>query len=102
MWLASVEMRFDVAGPFGVATFCDAGDVSPTPFPQKDAFRFTHLHLSCGAGLRYDTPVGPIRLDVGYRVPGLQVIGPTDPTEGTQPLFLGQPLALSFGIGEAF
>ena len=110
LWQASLEVRFDVAGPFGVATFCDAGDVSSTPFPQKDAFRFTHLHLSCGVGMRYDTPVGPIRLDIGYRVQPLQVLGyanetaaqAADKTETVQPLFLNQPLALSFGIGEAF
>lgn len=106
LWEASVEMRFDVSGPFGTAVFCDAGDVSA----QEVDVRLDHLHLSCGAGARYDTPVGPLRLDVGYRVQPLQVLGypneeaaaAHDPTEGTQPLLLGVPLAVSFGIGEAF
>jgi len=105
-WEASLEMRFDVSGPFGTAVFCDAGDVSA----QQVDLRFDHLHLSCGAGARYDTPVGPLRLDLGYRIQPLQVLGypnetaaaAHDPTEGTQPLFLGIPLAVSFGIGEAF
>lgn len=105
-WEASLEMRFDVSGPFGTAVFCDAGDVSAQPVD----LRFDHLHLSCGAGARYDTPVGPLRLDIGYRIQPLQVLGYAnetaaaahDPTEGTQPLFLGIPLAVSFGIGEAF
>ena len=35
----------------------------------------TAPHLSCGGGARYDTPVGPIRLDIGYRIPGLQYPG---------------------------
>jgi outer membrane translocation and assembly module TamA len=112
MWQASLEARFDIVGPFGAAVFCDAGDVSAKPYDV----RFKYLHLSCGAGARYDTPVGPIRLDVGYRIPFLQVLGyanendifygtpghPGDPTQGLQPTFLGQPLALSFGIGESF
>jgi len=105
-WEASMEFRFDVSGPFGTAVFCDAGDVSA----QQVDLRFDHLHLACGAGARYDTPVGPLRLDVGYRIQPLQVLGYAnetvaaahDPTEGTQPLFLGIPLAVSFGIGEAF
>jgi hypothetical protein len=69
--------------------------------------------------------VGPIRLDVGYRLPGLQVPKPTlagstnsFSTTATQvvpgtPLYdelieaspttiLGLPIAVSFGIGEAF
>ena len=107
MWEASIELRFDVVGPFGTAVFCDAGDVSAHPYDV----RFTHLHLSCGVGARYGTPVGPIRLDVGYRIPFLQVLGypnetainAADPTEGKQPLMFNTvPLALSFGIGEAF
>jgi outer membrane protein assembly factor BamA len=106
LWEASLETRFDVSGPLGVAIFCDAGDVSA----QQTDVRLTHLHLSCGAGARYDTPVGPIRLDVGYRVPFLQVLGfaneadvaAHDPSEGTQPAIFGVPMAISFGIGEAF
>lgn len=106
LWEASTEVRFDVAGPLGAAVFCDAGDVSA----EETDFRFTHLHLSCGFGGRYDTPVGPIRLDIGYRIPFLQVLGYAneadvaahDPTEGTQPQIFGVPLAISFGIGEAF
>jgi len=45
--------------------------------------------------------VGPIRLDAGYRVPGLQA--PADATdEGIPTTTFGLPIALSFGIGEAF
>ena len=98
-------MRFEVTGPLGVAVFCDMGDVSPN---QHD-LRWDHLHLSCGSGVRYDTPVGPIRLDVGVRIPGMQVLGMTDaqvaanPIEGAPPgLFNNWPMALSFGIGETY
>ncbi|HTB79089.1 MAG TPA: BamA/TamA family outer membrane protein [Polyangiaceae bacterium] len=106
LWEASVEVRFDIGGPFGVAVFCDTGDVSPNRFD----LRFGYLHMSCGAGARYDTPVGPIRLDVGYRIQPLQVIGfrnetavfEANPTYGNQPTILGIPIAVAFGIGEAF
>lgn len=106
LWEASVEVRFDVSGPFGAAVFCDSGDVAARPVD----IRLDHLHLSCGTGVRYDTPVGPVRLDVGYRIDPLQVVGyatpedanRADPTEGVQPRFFGVPIAVSFGIGEAF
>jgi outer membrane protein assembly factor BamA len=107
LWEASAEVRFDITGPLGAAVFCDAGAVSANYFQ----FLFSHLHLSCGAGARYDTPVGPIRLDVGYRIPPLQILGFANedaarqafPTEGTQPqVFNINNIAISFGIGEAF
>jgi outer membrane translocation and assembly module TamA len=112
LWEASIETRFQVSGPFSTAFFCDAGDVSQ----YQTNLRFDHLHLSCGVGVRYDTPVGPIRLDVGYRIQPLQVIGyPSetaaatpppdgtgDATNGLPAQFLGVPLAISFGIGEAY
>jgi outer membrane protein insertion porin family/translocation and assembly module TamA len=98
-WETSLELRFPLGGPVGGATFCDASDVSP----KKANIRLSHPHLSCGFGLRYGTPVGPVRLDVGYRIPGMQVIGGFDPrVEGVQPTVFGLPIAVAFGIGEAF
>ncbi|HEY3818708.1 MAG TPA: BamA/TamA family outer membrane protein [Polyangiaceae bacterium] len=99
LWEASAEVRFDLSGPLGVATFCDAGDVAP----KQAEIRLNHIHLSCGAGGRYDTPVGAIRLDVAYRI--VDVIHETAEDaaeEGTQPKIFYVPLAISFGIGEAF
>lgn len=106
LWELSSELRFRVAGPFATSLFCDAGDVSA----QQVDLRFKYLHLSCGGGARYDTPVGPIRLDIGYRIQPLQVIGfhneravwEQHPEEGLPPQILGAPLAISVGIGEAY
>ncbi len=99
LWEASTEVRFKVDGPLSAAIFCDASDVSP----RTTNIRLTHLHLSCGSGARYETPVGPIRLDVGYRLPGLQVLGGLTPDERRPQTFpLGIPIAVSFGIGEAY
>jgi outer membrane protein insertion porin family/translocation and assembly module TamA len=51
--------------------------------------------------LRYDTPVGPVRLDAGYRVPGMQAPA-NAPDEGTPGTLFSLPMAASFGIGEPF
>jgi outer membrane protein insertion porin family/translocation and assembly module TamA len=106
LWELSNELRVKVSGPFATAVFCDMSDVSPNRFN----IRPDHPHLSCGVGVRYDTPVGPIRLDIGYRIEGLQVLGSKndvaanqkDPTEGIVPRLWGLPLAVAFGIGEAY
>jgi outer membrane protein insertion porin family/translocation and assembly module TamA len=104
LWEASTELRVHVSGPFEVAVFCDASDV------QKEQLKLrlgdpTRYHVACGAGARYDTPVGPIRLDVGYRIPGLN---PNfhDPNvvavDGDPGTIFGIPAAVALGIGEPF
>lgn len=106
LWELSNELRLNVSGPFSAALFCDMSDVAPNP----GEFRFNHLHLSCGVGARYDTPVGPVRLDLAYRVPWLQVLGYPNETavananaeEGIPPRIFGLPIAVAFGIGEAY
>lgn len=98
LWEASAELRYVVAGPLSVAAFCDSSDVSP----RTNDFRFDHLHLSCGGGGRYDTPAGPIRLDVGYRIPGMQVLGGLTPDEREPDTLFGIPIAVHIGIGEAY
>lgn len=97
LWELSAELRFTISGPFSTAVFCDAGDVSPF----QTSIRLDRPHLSCGAGARYDTPVGPIRLDVGYRIPGLQYPKNASFEQAPQDI-LGVPIAIAFGIGEAF
>ena len=97
LWEASAEVRFPLTGPLSSALFCDTSDVSPREVNP----RFDRPHLSCGPGARYETPIGPIRLDIGYRIPGLQVLG-DDTGEGEPPTFFGVPLAFHFGVGEAF
>jgi outer membrane protein insertion porin family/translocation and assembly module TamA len=95
LWEASVELRFPIisSAGFGGVVFCDASDVSR----QRFHLRWLYPHLSCGGGLRYDTPIGPIRLDVGFQIPGLQVLDPAS-TEAPSPSIY----AISLGILEAF
>ena len=100
LWEASTELRISVSGPFSIATFCDGSDVST----EVADIRLNHPHLSCGAGGRYDTPVGPLRVDLGYRLPGLQYPSgdPLEPSDDQAGTIFGVPIALSAGIGEAF
>ncbi len=95
LWEASVELRFPIGGPIEGVLFVNGSDVAP----RKILFRW-RPHLSTGAGLRYATPIGPVRLDVGYRIPGLQA--PNSPDEGVPLAILGAPIAVSLGIGESF
>jgi outer membrane protein assembly factor BamA len=95
LWEASIELRFPIFVNVGLggAVFCDASDVSR----QQVHLRWLYPHLSCGVGLHYDTPIGPIRLDAGFQIPGLQVLDPNS-TEAPSSSFY----AISLGIGEAF
>lgn len=100
LWEASAEVRFPVFGPLRAATFIDASDVTR----EVARVRFTYPHLSPGLGLRYATPVGPVRLDVGYRIPYAQEVGSQSlgQQEGTRSTVFGLPIAVHFGLGEAF
>jgi outer membrane protein insertion porin family/translocation and assembly module TamA len=95
LWEASLEARIAIGGPFSGVVFCDTADVSAAVF----TLHFDRPHLSCGVGARYDTPIGALRADVGYRIPGAQVFtGALEPT----PTILGLPIAIQLGLGEAF
>jgi outer membrane protein insertion porin family/translocation and assembly module TamA len=60
----SVELRFPLFGDFGAVLFLDFGNVFSSPF----TYRLGDLRYAVGPGLRYNTPVGPLRLDVGFIV----------------------------------
>ena len=106
LWELQNEVRFDISGPLSAEVFCDMSDVSPL----EGNIRLAYLHLSCGFGAAYDTPVGPVRVGIGYRIQPLQVLGykdetaaaNADPVNGVQPTILGLPLALAIGIGQAY
>ena len=67
----SVELRFPLFGELGAVLFVDTGNVFRSPF----TYRLGDLRYAMGPGIRYNTPVGPFRLDVGIivdRRPGEQ------------------------------
>jgi outer membrane protein assembly complex protein YaeT len=60
---SSVELRFPLRGKIRGAVFLDAGNVWRDPGEISPG----DLKYSPGAGIRYETVVGPLRLDVGRR-----------------------------------
>lgn len=56
---ASLEARIAITDTIGIVPFIDAGTVSASTTPD-----FSDIRAGAGIGLRYQTPFGPIRLDV--------------------------------------
>lgn len=80
---ASAEVRQKVTDTIGIVGFVDAGYVGADPIPHFSE----RLRVGAGIGLRYDTGLGPIRLDVAV---------PLNP-------FPGDPrYGIYAGIGQAF
>jgi outer membrane protein insertion porin family/translocation and assembly module TamA len=92
LWEASMEVRFPIVGPLRGVAFGDASNVTQ----EVGALEFTPPHVSVGPGFRYLTPVGPVRLDIGWRVT------PIGDDEGKPPTVFGLPMAIAIAIGEAF
>ena len=67
LFLLNSEARFPIPlkSNLGGVVFYDGGNVY-----DKINFRqfINNYTNSVGIGFRYDTPVGPIRFDIGYRV----------------------------------
>lgn len=78
----SVEFRQRIGSNAGAAVFVDGGQVSAIVNPLTGSFR-----IGVGAGVRYYTPIGPIRLDIAV---------PTNrrPTEDAFEVYIG--------LGQAF
>ncbi|MDF1720905.1 MAG: autotransporter assembly complex protein TamA [Minwuia sp.] len=57
-----LEARVKVTDSFGFVTFVDAGLVEEEPFPNFKE----RVNVGVGAGLRYYSPVGPIRFDLAF------------------------------------
>jgi outer membrane protein assembly factor BamA len=97
LWELSLELRFpvDFLDPLGAALFVDSSDVRQ----QRFDYGLSDPHVSPGFSLRYPTPIGPLRLDLGLRL--FEALGKEEP-QGTPPRLLGAPITLHFSIGEAF
>jgi outer membrane protein insertion porin family len=60
----NAEMRVPVWHDFGSVFFVDAGNI----FSRVDEIDFTRLRPTAGFGVRYKSPVGPIRVDIGFKL----------------------------------
>jgi outer membrane protein assembly complex protein YaeT len=68
------ELRFPVAGRLGAVVFIDYGNA----WAKAWTVDFRDLRFGIGSGLRFQTPIGPVRFDYGYQlnpVEGLLVDG---------------------------
>jgi outer membrane protein assembly complex protein YaeT len=87
----SEELRAVLRGNLGGVLFLDAGNV----WADSWGIKLNSLRYAVGPGLRYQTPIGPIRLDVGWQL---------NPIDGL--LVNGAPETrrwrIHFSIGQAF
>jgi len=87
----STELRMPVWGNFGAVLFLDGGNVWTNPWD----FNLSDMRYDIGPGIRYNTPIGPFRADLGFQVnpiDGLIVDGEEQK----------HPFRFHFSIGHAF
>jgi outer membrane protein assembly complex protein YaeT len=87
----SSELRATVWRNLGAAVFVDGGNV----WYDAWTFNLNDLRYDIGPGLRYQTPIGPFRADLGYQlnpIPGLMVNGKPE----------ARHFRFHFSIGQAF
>lgn len=85
--ILNAELRAHLFGDFGAVVFVDGGNV----FARAADLDLTRLRGSVGFGGRYRSPIGPIRVDVGFKL-DRRVLG-------TQ---LEPRYAIHLSIGQAF
>ena len=88
---ASWKLRAPLWGNLTGVLFADAGNVWNNAWD----FNLNDLLYDVGPGLRYSTPIGPLRVDLGYqlnRIPGLLINGKPEPRR----------FRIHFSIGQAF
>jgi outer membrane protein insertion porin family len=87
----SAELRARIRPKLGAVAFIDSGNV----WADTWGINLNDLRYAIGSGLRYQTPVGPIRFDFGYQlnpIPGLLVNGEPQ----------SRRWRMHFSIGQAF
>jgi outer membrane protein assembly complex protein YaeT len=91
MFESSAELRAPVWGNLSAVLFADAGNVWNNAWDVN----LGDLRYDVGPGLRYLTPIGPIRVDMGFQlnpIPGLLIDGKEQK----------RPFRIHFSIGQAF
>jgi translocation and assembly module TamA len=103
----SFEARYSVTSSWRVAGFVDFGQVTTGLVTLRDV---PNMLWAVGAGIRYLTAVGPIRLDLGYRLPigqmptmywapyGQVMVLPYQPNESCFGLFGPRPTTVVAGM----
>jgi outer membrane translocation and assembly module TamA len=81
------ELRVPVWREFGAAVFADGGNV----FERATDLDLGELRGAVGFGMRYRSPLGPIRLDLGFKLDRREIAGRLEPRT-----------VWHFSIGQAF
>ena len=122
----SLELRFPLIGDsLGGVLFHDAGNVYSRVgaisfrYSQRNSQDFDYMAHAVGFGVRYKTPIGPLRVDLGYgpnsarfngfvgtrdellRCAGPGTVDPTRPVCATVPQRINQ-FQFHFSLGQAF
>jgi outer membrane protein insertion porin family len=84
----NVELRIDAAKGFTGVTFVDAGNV----FPNASNLDITDLRPAAGFGIHYRSPVGPIRVELGFNLSPRELV----------PGVLERRTVLHISLGQAF
>jgi outer membrane protein insertion porin family len=87
MVIFNVEVRVPVRGAISAVGFFDSGNV----FAHASDIDLTELRSAVGFGIRYKSPVGPIRVDLGFKVHPEEIAGSREPLT-----------ALHISLGQAF
>ena len=85
--MLNAEARIPLRGGLGAVGFIDGGNV----WRNVSEMDFSNMRGAVGFGLRYRSPVGPIRVDLGFKLDRRTIAGT-----------LEKRTALHFSIGQAF
>jgi outer membrane protein insertion porin family len=85
--IMNAELRVPVWGDLGGVVFVDGGNV----FERATQFDLGELRGSLGFGVRYKSPIGPVRVDLGFKMDRRELGGKLEPRR-----------AIHFSIGHAF
>ena len=87
MIVLNSELRMPVFGPLHVVGFLDAGNV----LDRVGNFDLAGIRGAAGFGVRYRSPIGPIRIDLGFKLDRREFAGERESLT-----------ALHLSIGQAF
>jgi outer membrane protein insertion porin family len=87
MAIFNLELRAPVRGAIGAVGFFDSGNV----FAHASDIDLTELRSAVGFGIRYKSPVGPIRVDLGFKLHREEIAGSREALT-----------ALHISLGQAF
>ena len=84
----NAELRIDTIKRFTAVTFVDAGNI----FPNASDLSLTDLRPSAGFGVHYRSPIGPIRVELGFNLAPRELV----------PGVLERRTVLHISLGQAF